>query len=305
MGGRDHGRVSSVTIDPGDRAVRFYNNLTHTGDFAGQPFELRPWQEKPIRELFGTLRPDGLRQYRTTFWALPRKQGKTEIVAGGSLYLMLGTGKPNQRIYTAAGDKEQAGLIFKAAAEMVRADPVLDARCVVYDSSMRIVYPRGRSELKVLSSVPKSKHGLGPTAVLIDEYHVVNEELVNVLTSGFGARLEPLTWMITTAGYDRSTICFDEWQYALSVRDGQVENPGYLPVIFAADPDDDWKDERTWFKAMPALGDFCQLDQIRSEFKKAIERPRYESTFRQLYLNQWTDSAEVWITADAWAKCCA
>lgn len=298
------GPISSRSTDPGDRAVRFLNQLTHTGDYSGEPFALRAWQEEPIRRLFGTLRSDGeTRQYRKTFWALPRKQGKTELVAAAGLYLLMGQGRANQRIYTASGDVEQAGLIFRAAVEMVRNDPHLEAATVVYDGYKRIDFPAGNSSLKVLSSVPKSKHGLGPTAVLIDEYHVVDEELVNVLTTGFGARRDPLTWMITTAGWDRTSLCYDEWQYARKVQAGEIADPTYLPVIFAAEPDDDWEAESTWFKAMPALGDFCNLEFIREEFAKAKERPRFQNTFRQLYLNQWTEQATRWLSVDDWQAC--
>lgn len=300
------GRASSASPDdPGERAVRFLNNLTHTGDYAGEPFALRPWQEAPIRQLFGTIRPDGTRQFRKTFWALPRKQGKTELVAGGSLYLLMGQGKPNRRIYTASGDTKQAALIFGAAVEMIRADPMLSEATEVYDGYRKICFPAGNSTLEVLSSVPKSKHGLGPTDVLIDEYHVVDEELVKVLTTGFGARKSPLTWMITTAGWDRHSLCYDEWQYAVRVRDGLVEDPTYLPVLYAAEPDDDWTAEAVWRKAMPALGDFCSIEFIRDEFKQAKERPRFENTFRQLYLNQWTEQATRWISLDAWDACAA
>lgn len=294
---------STSSVDPGERAVRFLNNLTHTGDYSGQPFHLRTWQETPLRKLFGTLRPDGTRRYRKTFWALPRKQGKTEIVAGGGLFLLMGQGRTNQQIYTASGDAEQASLIFRAACQMIRNDPALDAATVIYDGYKRIDFPAGNSFLKVLSSVPKSKHGLGPTAVLIDEFHVVDEELVNVLTTGFGARKDPLTWMITTAGWNRHSLCFDEWQYAVRVRDGLVDDPTYLPVIYAADPEDDWHDEAVWRKAMPALGDFCNLDFIREEHRKAVERPRFENAFRQLYMNQWTEQAQRWIGLDAWDAC--
>ena len=287
----------------GDRAVRFINNLTHTGDYAGVPFKLRPWQAEPIRKLFGTLRKDGTRQYRKTFWALPRKQGKTELVAAAGLYLLMGQGRPNQKIYTASGDVKQASLIFKAMVDMIRADPVLESLTVIYEGYKKITFPKGNSELEVLSSVPKSKHGLGPTAVLIDEYHVVNEDLVNVLTTGFGARKDPITWMITTAGHDQTSLCYDEWEHAVKVRNGAKEDPTYLPVIFAADPDDDWRDEATWRKAMPALGDFCNIEFIREEFQKAVNRPRFENTFKQLYLNLWTQQASRWLQIERWKEC--
>jgi phage terminase large subunit-like protein len=293
----------SFRADLGERAVRFLNNLTHTGDYSGQPFDLREWQAEPIRRIFGTLRPDGTRQYRKCFMALPRKQGKTELVAGIGLYCLMGQGRANQRIYTASGDTEQASLIFNAACDMVRNDPDLSEACVIYEGYKRIDYPAGRSTLKVLSRTPHSKHGLGPTVVLFDEFHVIDEALVNVLTTGFAARKDPLQWMITTAGHDRESICFDEWKYAEKVKGGEISDPTYYPVIYAAHPDDDWRDEEVWRKAMPALGDFCSLDFIREECKKAIERPRFENTFRQLYLNQWTEQAERWLSAEKWASC--
>lgn len=290
--------------NPGERAIRFIERLTLTGDFAGQPMTLRPWQADPLRKVFGTLRPDGTRVIRTVFEALPRKQAKTEKLASTALYLLMGQGREHQRIYTAAGDTEQAALIFNAAREKIEADPTLEKLCrIFYGNEKRIEYPAGKSFLKVLSSVPKSKHGLGPTAVLIDELHVVDEDLVHVLTTGFGARKDPLTWYITTAGYDRQSYCWDEWQYAVKVRDGQVEDETYLPIIFAAEPGDDWTDEAVWHKAMPALGDFCSLDFIRQEFRKAKERPRFENTFKQLYLNLWTEQAERWLPVDRWDEC--
>jgi len=290
-------------MDPGEHAIAFINKLTHTGDYAGVPFALRPWQADPIRKLFGTLRPSGIRQYRKTFWALPRKQGKTELVAAAGMYLLLGQGKPNQKIYTASGDVEQASLIFQAMVDMIRFDPVLESLTTIYEGYKRIDFPRGNSSIKVLSSVPKSKHGLGPTSVLIDEYHVINEDLVNILTTGFGARKEPLTWMITTAGWDTTSLCYDEWQHALAVRDNPAHDPTFLPVIYAADPKDDWHDEATWFKAMPALGDFCNLETIREEHDKAVARPRFENTFKQLYLNLWTEQASRWLQVDRWNAC--
>ena len=297
------GECSGPPDDLGERALWFLNNLTHTGDYAGQPFNLRPWQSDPVRKVFGTLRPDGTRQYRKVFEALPRKQGKTEKIAGIGLHGLMGQQRRNQNIYTASGDKKQAGLIFQAAADMIRADPDLERQTQIYSGYRRIEYPAGNSFLEVLSSVPKSKHGLGPTMVLIDEFHVVLEELVNVLTTGFGARRDPLTWMITTAGRDQHSICYDEWQYAEKVRDGIIDDPTYLPVIYAAGKNDDWHDEAVWHKAMPALEDFCSIDLIREEHKKACERPRFENTFRQLYLNQWTEQAERWLSVDRWKAC--
>jgi phage terminase large subunit-like protein len=146
------GRAPSKSVDPGQQAVDFINLLTHTGDFNGVPFALRPWQEAIIRQLFGTLRPDGRRQYTKLFLALPRKQGKTELAAAILLYLLLGTGKRDQQLYSASGDREQAALIYRAAASMVRNDLQLDDVCHVYDGYNRIARDSLHSLYDALSS---------------------------------------------------------------------------------------------------------------------------------------------------------
>lgn len=301
---RGRGSSRSPAEDPGRRAVDFINRLTHTGDFNGRPFELRPWQEEPVRRIFGTLQPNGLRRYSTVFAAFPRKQGKTELAAAILLYLLLGTGKRDQQLYSASGDREQAALIFRAAASMIRNDPRLSAVCQVYDGYKRIACDPLNSFYQALSSDAPRKHGLRPNAVLIDEVHVLpNRELFNALVTAFGATVEPLTIMITTAGFDRTSLCYEQWKYAERVRDGEIDDPSFLPVLFAAGPEDDWTAEATWRKAMPALGDFCQLDFIRRECKRAQELPAYENVFRQLYLNQWTEQALRWIKVDDWLAC--
>src|SRR3954449_7058698 len=175
-------------VDHGQAAVDFINNLTHTGDYNGVPFALRPWQEAIVRRLFGTIRPDGKRQYRKMFLALPRKQGKTELAAAILLYLLLGTGRRSQQLYSASGDRDQASLIFKAAAEMIRNDPELDRVCLVYDGYKRIVCEPMGSFYQALSSDAPKKHGLRPSAVIFDELHVLpNRDLFKALTTAFGA----------------------------------------------------------------------------------------------------------------------
>lgn len=291
-------------MSPADRAVKFINNLTHTGDFNGEPFRLRPWQEKIVRRLFGTVRADGQRQYRKAFLALPRKQGKTELAAAILLYLLLGTGKRGQTLYSASGDRAQAALIFRAAASMVRNDPTLHRLCQVYDGYKKIVCERLESTYEALSSDAPRKHGLGPSVVLFDEVHVLpNRQLHDVLTTGFAARKEPLTLYITTAGHDRTSLCWDLWEHARNVRDGIVDDPTFLPILFETAPEKDWTDEAVWREAMPALEDFCSIEFIRDEFRKARQMPSFENTFRQLYLNQWTEQAERWIQVERWKEC--
>jgi phage terminase large subunit-like protein len=293
-----------ATMDRGEWMVRFINRLKHTGDYFGQPFRLRPWQEQFTRDLFGTIRPDGLRQYRRAFYALPRKQGKTEQIAAIADGLLFEPGKQGQRIYSASGSRDQASLIFKAAASMIRQDEYLSTLCTIYDSYRRIVVHKTDNVFEALASEAGLRHGLGPSAVLFDELHVLpDRELFNVLTSGFGARREPLTLMITTAGHDRHSLCYEQWDYARKVRDGIIEDPTFLPVLYEAAPEDDWTDEKVWRKCMPALGDYCSIEFIRDECRRAKELPVYENTFRQLYLNQWTAQAVRWLSMDKWRAC--
>lgn len=289
---------SSSTPNP---AVDFISTLKHTGDYWGAPFALRPWQEKIIRSIFGS---DGKAKYRKVYIEIPRKNGKTELVAAIANYLMFGTGKQAQNIYSASGDREQAALIYKAAAGMIRQSQALSDIALTYDGYKRIECKPLGSIYQALSSEHAAKYGLKPNVVIMDELWVwPNRDLFNALETAFGATKDPLTIMITTAGWDRTSLCWEQHNYACGVRDGLIDDPDFLPIIFAADHDDDWTDEEVWRKAMPALGDFCQLEFIRSECRKAQQIPAYENTFRQLYLNQWTEQAERWISVEAWKAC--
>lgn len=282
-------------------ALQFIENLKHTGDFYGQSFGVRPWQREIIEKIFDE---DGNTRYRKVFIALPRKQGKTELAAAINVFLMAGRGRRQQRIYSASGDREQASLIYRASRDMVLQSPALRKRLVCYDGYKKIKYMVAGNEYLALSSDAPTKHGLRPNTVLLDELHVFpNRDLYNVLMSSFGATIEPFTFMITTAGWDRQSLCYELWQYALGVKQGLIDDPSFLPIIHAADASDDWTNEDTWHKAMPGLGDFCQLDFIREECLRAQKLPAYENTFRQLYLNQWTEQAERWISYETWDRC--
>jgi phage terminase large subunit-like protein len=292
--------------NPGDLAVKFIENLTLVGDYAGQKFRLRDWQKDIVRPVFGMLEPDGRRTFRKVFCALPRKQAKTTLIAGMAGFCLFGEwkGKSGQRSYSASGDRDQASLIFDTLASMIRADPYLDKLCTIYDSYKEITVPSLDNVFKALSSEAGTKHGLSPSHIFFDELHVLpNRKLHDVLTTGFGARLEPLTVYISTAGHDRHSICWEVWDYARKVRDGLIDDPRFLPVLYETGPDEDWADEAVWRRVMPALGDFCSLEFIREECDKAKNIPAYENTFRQLYLNQWTEQAVRWLSAERWKSC--
>ena len=301
-------RLAAAGKVKADRVVNFISNLKHsTGEWAGKPFTLLPWQEKIIRKLYGTLNPDGTRQYRNFWLEVGRKNGKTELGAGGiALPLLYLDDELGAQIYSAANDKDQGALMFNAATPMVEQAPSLLKRSRIYEPQKRIVYPAQRSFYKVISAEAYTKDGLNPHGVAYDELHAApNRELFDVLTSTFGARRQPIMAVFTTAGYDRNSICWEQHDYTCKVRDGIIDDPTTLPVIYSTPEDADWTDEDNWKLANPSLGYFRSLEEMRSLCKKAQETPAREMTFRRLYLNQWVNSAARWLPMDAWDECSA
>jgi phage terminase large subunit-like protein len=295
-------------LNHGERCIQFIERLKLSDDFEGKPFRLHEWQKMLIRSLFGTLKPNGTRQYKRAFWALARKSGKTQLVAAILLYLLLGSGLRNQEIYSCSGDRKQAGLIWKAAASMIRQDPYLLSLCTLYEGhSKRIIVPVNGNTYEAMSSDAPSKHGYNPSVVLFDEVHVYpNRQLHDTLTSAFGARRDRLSIYISTAGTDRNSLCYELWQYARGVIDGSINDPEFYGVLFEASPEDDWTDETVWQKALPGLGSFTNLDFIRSECEQAKLSPAYERTFKQLYLNLWVEDLERgWLPINEWDQCAA
>lgn len=280
------------------------NNLTHTkGVFAGTPFNLRPWQEAFVRKLF-TTRKDGLRRYRMCLLLLPRKNGKSEIAAALALYGLLADGEAGAEVYSAAADREQASLVFNVAASMVRADPELLAACEIVESQKRIIHRASGSVYRAISSEAYSKHGFNASMVIYDELHAApDRELWDVLVTSMGARAQPITLAISTAGYDRHSILYEIYQHGCAVRDQVVQDDSFLPIIYEATKDEDWLDEAVWKRVNPALGDFRSLDEMRTAAARAKAIPAQENAFRRLYLNQWTEQADRWIPMPMWEAC--
>jgi phage terminase large subunit-like protein len=310
-------RVREMGRDRADRAVKFINSLKHsTGDYAGRPFNLMPWQENElIRPFYGTLNGDGKRRYRYVWLEVARKNGKTEIAGGGFILPMLYLDEEHgAQIYGAANDQMQAGLVFNATAPMVESAPALMSRSEFYPQNWRkalgsriakrIVYPALGSFYSTISSEAYTKDGLNPLLVEYDELHAApDRELWDVLTTAGGTRSQPATVVTTTAGFDRNSICWEQHDYACKVRDGIVKDPTWLVVIYAAAEEDDWTDEDVWRKANPALGAFRNIDEMRALCRKAQETPALEMTFRRLYLNQWVNSVERWLPMEKWRGC--
>ena len=285
--------------DAAERAIGFFREcLTHVkGEKAGQPFELDNWQKDIVGAMFGWKRQDGTRRYRTAYIEIPRKNGKSTLCSGLALFLLISDNEPGAEIYSAAAEREQASIVFDIAAQMVANEPVLRGCTETFRKSI----VKGTSSYKVLSADAYTKHGLNASAIIFDELHAQqSRDLWDVLQTSTGARKQPLTIAITTAGYDRNSICYEVHDYASKVRDGIIEDESFLPVIYGCDESDDFKAKKSWEKSNPGLGHSIRLDYLEIEAKKAAELPSYENTFRRLHLNQWTEQAIRWLPMERW-----
>ena len=233
----------------------FAECLVHVkGEYADQPLALDEWQqERIIRPVFGWKRPDHSRRYRTVYICVPRKNTKSTLGAGLALYLTTADGEPGAEVYSCAADRDQGRVVFDIAREMRAKSPELRRRTQAYKNA--IVYHALGASYKVISADAETKHGYNLHGCIFDELHAQpNRKLYDVMMTSMGARRQPLMVFLTTAGYDRHSICWEVHQYAEKVRDGIIDDPSFLPVIYAAEPDEPWDDPATWARANPGLG---------------------------------------------------
>jgi len=241
-----------------DSAVFFCYQLKHTkGKWYGVPFELMDWQERIIRDLFGIVRKyDECRQFRRAFVSMPKKNGKSELAAAIALILTCIDMEYGGEIYGCATDRQQASIVFDVAENMVNQLPELKKHIKLNVQQKRMTFKPLNSFYQVLSSEAFSKDGLNAHGVIFDELHAQkNRNFFDIITSGSGlAREQPLTFIITTAGFDRNSICWEQYQKAQDILAGRKFDPTFYPVIYSADESENWMDEEVWRRANPSLG---------------------------------------------------
>ncbi len=289
-----------------DYAVGFVQSLTHTkGAWAGKPFDLMPWQEQLVRDVFGVLKPNGYRQFNTAYCEIPKKMGKSELAAAIALLLCCADGEQRAEVYGCAADRQQASIVFEVAADMVRMCPALQKRVKILTAMKRIVFEPTNSFYQVLSAEAYSKHGFNVHGVIFDELHTQpSRKLYDVMTKGSGdARMQPLFFLITTAGTDTNSICYEIHQKAKDILEGRKIDPTFYPVIYGAADDDDWTDPEVWKKANPSLGVTVGIDKVLAACESAKQNPAEENAFRQLRLNQWVKQTIRWMPMHVWDKC--
>lgn len=286
--------------------------LTHVeGEIAGDPFVLEPWQAAPVANIFGWKRRDGTRRYRRVLLYVPRKNGKTPLVGGITDYVFFCDDEAGQQNYIAAADTDQAALMFRWVKGMIVADPDLAQRCQIYGGRAgfgrkAIVNEQDGSYIQVISADAHTKHGQNPHLIIFEELHAQpDRRLYDTLTTGRVSknRRQPLFICVTTADFLRESICNEEYDYACKVRDGVLDNPAYLPVIYEAGKDDDWTDPKTWAKANPNLGVSVSREAFAAIIEDAKQRPAMENEVKRLHLNLRTEQLNRWIPMDHWDAC--
>lgn len=281
-----------------DRAVTFIENLCHTkGKWAGTRFWLLPWQEQLIRDIFGIVKPDGNRQFRTAFVEICKKVGKSELAAAVALYLLYADNEPSAEVYGAAADRQQASIVFDVARQMVEMSPALMKRSKLMSATKRIVNYGNAGFYQVLSAEVGSKHGFSISGLVFDEIHTQpNRQLYDVLTKySSDARQNPLHFIITTAGNDRHSIAFELHTKAIDIIEGRRVDPTFYPVIYGLKDDEDWEDEANWYKVNPSLGYTVDIERLRDAYREAKQNPADEITFKWLRMNMWVSSTTSWI----------
>lgn len=275
--------------------------------FYDKPFELNPWQDVIVRLLVGWKLPedDGnahVRLFRQLRLWIARKGGKTEFLAALGLLFFVFEKIPGAEGYVFAKDEDQARVLFKKMGVMVGLHPQLANRAEVYKRSIYV--PEIDGSIHLLSGTPSGKHGKGPTVVLGDEMHEwASTEVADTLRQGMGARLQPIELYASTAGLKTNPTGMQLWDESLQILDGRIDQSSTLVAIFAADPDDDPFDEKTWPKANPSLGLTPTLRFMRGEAAMAKGNPRKEAQFRCYHLNQWVDAEVRWIPMAKWDAC--
>lgn len=292
--------------DSARRALTMFSFLRHSkGDWSGQPIDLEPWQCWIIACVFGWKQQDTeKRRFRTVYEEIARKNGKTTKLAGIGLYGLTKDDEGGAEIYAAATKRDQARILFDEASRMVKQSKPLRRR--LDPQQHRIISQTNFGKFEPLSSDASSMDGLNPHIALVDELHAhKTPEVWDVLKSALGARSQPLLWAITTAGFNKTAICYEVRDYAIKVLTGVIEDDSFFGIIYALDDGDDWQDESNWIKANPNLGVSVGLDYLREQAKQAAVMPTAKTNFLTKHLNVWVTGESLWCNVERWLDCAA
>jgi len=296
----DHDRASHI--------CKFIELLPHIeGEWARKKLKitLEPWQCFLLTTIFGWVDESGWRRYRTVYIEVPRKNAKSTLTSGVGLYLLAADGEQGAQIYSAATTRDQAAIVWKVAKKMVEKSPGMQARFGVGTSAHAVFVEHSSSTFKPLSRDQGGNHdGYNVHGGLVDELHAhKTREIFDVIETGTGAREQPLLWSITTAGSNRTGICYEQRDYVKRILTGAHKDESYFGIIYTLDVDDDWTDPSVWEKANPNWGVSVKPDDIERKARKAMELPSAQNNFLTKHLNVWVNAATSWMDMRRWDEC--
>lgn len=284
-------------------AIRFFPLLRHyKGEFAGKQFQLEPWQGFIVGCVFGWKDAAGRRRFREAYIEIPRKNGKSTLAGGvGLLLFFLEKGG---EVYTVATKEEQAKIVWNDARVMVKGSPSLRKRVRSLHNTMH--FDAQECVFKPLGRDSKTLDGLNPSGAIGDEVHAwPDRQMYDVMDSGFGARAQPLFFLITTAGTNQNSFCYQHRKHSIDVIssvDGYQDDRLFV-FIATIDEGDDPFDESTWHKANPNLGVSKSVEYMRDQASRAKLIPSKKADFLTKQLDVWVEAAESWIPLERWDAC--
>lgn len=288
------------------RVCKFIECLAHIkGPLAGEKIRLEPWQSFILTTVWGWVdRDSGKRRFRRGYTEVPRGNGKSALSSGIGLYMLAADGEGGAEVYSAATTRDQARIVFRDAQQMARKAPDLATQLGVSVAAHNIHVLRTASKFEALSAEGSSLDGLNIHCAIVDELHAHKTRAVyDVIETGTGKRPQSLLWVITTAGSDRSGICYEVRTYLTRVLDGVVEDDSQFGIIYGLDEADDWQAEASWQKANPNWGVSVMPDVVGQLAKKAMQLPSAQNNFLTKHLNTWVNADSAWLPPDAWAAC--
>jgi phage terminase large subunit-like protein len=288
------------------RVCAFIEGLPHVkGKWKTGNITLEPWQCFLLTTIFGWKRPDGTRRFRQVYIEIPRKNAKSTLSAGVALYMLALDGEPGAEVYSAAVNRDQAKIVFEEQAKrMVEREKALQSQFGLKAWAHSIVQASSGSKFQALAAQTNSLDGLNVHCGIIDELHAhTTREVFDVIETATGSRSQPLLWSITTAGSNRSGVCYEQRGYILKILNGSVTDETVFGVVYTIDDEDDWTDEIIWAKANPNFGVSVDPDDLKRKASKALQSPASQSGFLTKHLNVWVNADQAWMDMRSWDRC--
>lgn len=295
------------SMDAYGHVKTFIENMAHTqGEWQGKPVVLEPWQCFILANIFGFYRKSTKsRRFRVSYVEVPRKNAKSTLASWINNYGLLADDEPGAQVYSAATKLMQSKMVFDESYRCLKKlDWVLEAGVKCHSSQNMNVIKFGDSIYKPLEWAPESMDGLNTHFCAIDEYHAhKSDALFNVMKNSMGARLQPLLHVITTAGFNKESPCYNYRKYCEKILNGELEDDSLFAIMYTLDKDDDWQNPKMWQKANPNYGVSVYPQFLLDGLKEAKERVSKEIEFKTKLLNIWTDTEMTWIADDKWKAC--